>query len=275
MDDVSETALRITENNRQWCSQAADRGRLNREGKRQLGCCFDGKLWPAYQSLSLTATTIMLHNLSADISRRNIQSRLATIKVYAYWNRLESMKRSSFRLSVCLSHRSTAAAACGEFAAERPADGRYRSTSAGASAHSSCRRAQQQRRRCTALSNKRGQCLVDSRGTRLNTDLFTSKQTVSLRILRRYAYALGSPTVRKSILVMRRVHGDLSLLARPSGIPTPAAVHLPDCTFQNTIISACRLRFCSLPAFHYIVFSSKASVGDCPARQTGRQPDRA
>jgi len=103
MDDVSETALRITENNRQWCSQASDRGRLNREGKRQLGCCFDGKLWPAYQSLSLTATTIMLHHLSADISRRNIQSRLATIKVYAYWNRLESMKRSSFRLSVCLS----------------------------------------------------------------------------------------------------------------------------------------------------------------------------
>jgi len=33
----------------------------------------------------------------------------------------------SVRLSVCLSHRSTAAAACGGFAAERPAGSRYRS----------------------------------------------------------------------------------------------------------------------------------------------------
>ena len=35
------------------------------------------------------------------------------------------MKRSSVRPSVSLSHRSTAAAAAGEFAAERPADRRY------------------------------------------------------------------------------------------------------------------------------------------------------
>jgi len=36
------------------------------------------------------------------------------------------MKRSSVRLSVCLSCRSTAAAAAGGFAAERPAGRRYR-----------------------------------------------------------------------------------------------------------------------------------------------------
>ena len=38
------------------------------------------------------------------------------------------------RVSVCLVHRSTAAAACGGFAAERPADRTYRSTAAAASA---------------------------------------------------------------------------------------------------------------------------------------------
>jgi len=40
------------------------------------------------------------------------------------------------RPSVCLSHRSTAAAACGGFAAERPAGRRYRPiASAGAQRH--------------------------------------------------------------------------------------------------------------------------------------------
>ena len=56
------------------------------------------------------------------------------------------------RPSVCLSYRSTAAAACGGFAAERRAGRRSRST-AGA-----------------ALSNKCGQCHADSRDMRLNTD---------------------------------------------------------------------------------------------------------
>jgi len=69
--------------------------------------------------------------------------------------------RTSVRLSVCLSHQSTAA--CGGFAAEHPAGRRYRSI-AGACV-------QQQRRRGTALSSKCGQCHVDSRGRRLNTDL--------------------------------------------------------------------------------------------------------
>jgi len=40
--------------------------------------------------------------------------------------------RPSVRLSVCLSHHSTAAAACGGFAAERRADVRYRLTAAAA-----------------------------------------------------------------------------------------------------------------------------------------------
>jgi len=48
-------------------------------------------------------------------------------------------------LSVCPSHRSTAAAAWGGFAAERGVGGNYRSTAAGA---------YQQRRRSTALSSK-------------------------------------------------------------------------------------------------------------------------
>ena len=72
------------------------------------------------------------------------------------------MKRSNVRPSVRLSHRFTAAAACGGFSAERPAGRRYRSTAAGA---------QQQRRRNTAFSSKCGQCRDDSRNTRLNMDL--------------------------------------------------------------------------------------------------------
>ena len=75
----------------------------------------------------------------------------------------ESMQRSCVRPSVRPSvPSSTAAAACGGFAAERPAGRTYRSTAAGA---------QQQLRRSTALSSKCGQCHVDSRGTRLNADL--------------------------------------------------------------------------------------------------------
>ena len=42
------------------------------------------------------------------------------------------MKRSSVRLSVCLSHHSTAAAACGGFPAERRAGRRHRSTASAA-----------------------------------------------------------------------------------------------------------------------------------------------
>jgi len=64
-----------------------------------------------------------------------------------------SMKRSSVRLSVCLSHRSTAAVACAGLAAERLAARRNRSL-AGAS-----------------IQRQRGQRHVDSRRRRLNTDL--------------------------------------------------------------------------------------------------------
>ena len=64
--------------------------------------------------------------------------------------------------SVRLSYRSTAEAACGGFVAESPADKRYQSIADVG--------AQQQRPRSS--SSKCGQCRVDGRGTRLNTDLF-------------------------------------------------------------------------------------------------------
>ena len=67
-----------------------------------------------------------------------------------------SVERSSIRLSACPSaHRSTTGAACGGFAADRPAGRRHRSI-AGAGA-------QQQRRHSTAFGSKCGQCHVDSR----------------------------------------------------------------------------------------------------------------
>ena len=44
----------------------------------------------------------------------------------------------------------------------------------------SCSQVQQQRRRSTALSSKCGQCHVDSRGTRMNTDLFDVKSRAVL-----------------------------------------------------------------------------------------------
>jgi len=71
------------------------------------------------------------------------------------------------RLSVRLSHRSTAAAVAGGFAAKRPAGRRYQSSAAGA-AYTSCRRAQQHLCRGMALSSKCGQCRVDSRGTSIS-----------------------------------------------------------------------------------------------------------
>ena len=46
------------------------------------------------------------------------------------------------------------------------------------------------------------------------------------------------PTVRKSILVMGHVYTHFDWRNRPSGIPTPPAVYLPDCRFQNRTISA-------------------------------------
>ena len=80
----------------------------------------------------------------------------------------ETVERPSVRPSVCLFHLATAAEACCEFAAERPAGRIYHQSIAGTGA-------QQHRRRSTALSSKCRQCRVDSRETRLNTDLFTSR----------------------------------------------------------------------------------------------------
>ena len=68
--------------------------------------------------------------------------------------------RVSVRLSVCLSRRSTAAAACGGVCCWAPSRQEI--------SIDSCRRTQQQLRRSTALSSQRGQCHVDNRGTRLN-----------------------------------------------------------------------------------------------------------
>jgi len=66
--------------------------------------------------------------------------------------------RPSVRPSVCLSHRSTAATPVGAFAAERlrTDDGVGERRAAGT----------------PALGSRYGQCHVDSRRTRLNTDLF-------------------------------------------------------------------------------------------------------
>ena len=61
--------------------------------------------------------------------------------------------RASVCLSVRLTHQSTAAAVAGGFAAERPDSDRQLHAGAGAAYHS-CRRAQQQRRRSTALDSK-------------------------------------------------------------------------------------------------------------------------
>ena len=82
-----------------------------------------------------------------------------------------SMTRSSasVRLSVCsLSHHSSAAAACGGFAAERRAGSRYRSTAPSGSGVSA-------RGRSTALSSKCEQCHVDSWRRNLNAELFDTE----------------------------------------------------------------------------------------------------
>ena len=65
----------------------------------------------------------------------------------------ETVLRPSVSPSVCLSHRSTAAAEAGRFSAERPI------------------RAGHIDRQAPALISKCGQCHVDSQGTRMNTDL--------------------------------------------------------------------------------------------------------
>jgi len=85
--------------------------------------------------------------------------------LHSMWGRVyKTVERPSVRPSVSLSRRSTAGAACSRFATECPVDRRYQSLPGTGT--------QQQRHRSTVHSNKCGQCHVDSRGTRLNTDLF-------------------------------------------------------------------------------------------------------
>jgi len=80
--------------------------------------------------------------------------------------RTGSMKRLSVSLSVCpsvwLSRHSTAAAACGVFAAERRAGRRYRSIAAGRRRPAATIR-YRRTGRSAALSSKCGQCHVGSR----------------------------------------------------------------------------------------------------------------
>ena len=86
--------------------------------------------------------------------------------------------RASVRLSVS---RSTAAAVADGFAAGCPAGIRYRSTAAGAGAayqlHASSAATAPQ----PGALQQCGQCRVDSRGTRLNTELLTNTVSTSPR----------------------------------------------------------------------------------------------
>jgi len=75
------------------------------------------------------------------------------------------VERLSVCLSVCLSHRSTAGAACGGFAAERPAGRTYRLIAGAAVISSNVAVA----RRTAANA---GSVVLTAELTRLNTDLF-------------------------------------------------------------------------------------------------------
>ena len=59
--------------------------------------------------------------------------------------------RPSVRPSICLSHQSTAASACGGFASERPASRRYRSIAAGALRAPCCRTRRSAAKRAASL----------------------------------------------------------------------------------------------------------------------------
>ena len=89
---------------------------------------------------------------------------------------------------VCMSHHSTADAACGGFAAERRAGRRYRSTAAAATAP-------QHGAASTELSSKCEQCHVNSPCRKLNTNLvnfasFTSSKR-SLKCVDLSDYVIG------------------------------------------------------------------------------------
>jgi len=85
---------------------------------------------------------------------------------YRHCSHSMSMQRSGVRpsvdLSVCLSRRSTAAAACGRFASERPTANSYRSVAAGAAYRWMSRAS------APAPSSTCGQRHVESRGWRVS-----------------------------------------------------------------------------------------------------------
>ena len=138
----------------------------------------------------------------------------------------ESVDRPSVRLF----HRSTAAAACGGFAAERRAGREYRSTAAGAGAQA----AQQQRRSSTAFSSKCGQCHVDSRGTRLNTSSSSSSSSS-------YITPTGSKTVTYSTNINNEKHKTHKIsytivnikAQKSSSILYSIRERIPYCLFDN------------------------------------------
>jgi len=116
--------------------------------------------------MSTNAAWTRLNGLQAGHANFKVCEYVMYIQWRNFWHCLHSMRnrvyvtgvRPSVRSSVCLSHHSTAAAACGGFDAKRRVGKTYRSTAAGAGAQ-----AQQQRRRSTAFGSKCGQCHVDSR----------------------------------------------------------------------------------------------------------------
>ena len=134
--------------------------------------------------------------------------------------------------SVCLSCHSTAAVACGGFAAERRAGRRHRSTAAGAGDL-------QRRRRSTALSSKRKQCRVYKPNT---TRLHHPESTGSCRRSAWSTFPLlcsdqsSAGAVRETVyrrrpgLPGRRTHH----LERPAGQRdiSPVSVNLPS-AFKN------------------------------------------
>ena len=117
--------------------------------------------------MSTNAAWTRLNGLQGGHANFKVSEYVMYIQWRNFWHCLHSMRnrvyvtgcvRPSVRSSVCLSHHSTAAAACGGFDAKRRVGKTYRSTAAGAGAQ-----AQQQRRRSTAFGSKCGQCHVDSR----------------------------------------------------------------------------------------------------------------
>ena len=144
------------------------------------------------------------------------------------------------RPSVCLSHRSTAAALAGGFAAERSAGRRCRSaaTATGAAYQLQVRSVAMASQQAPALSSKCEQCHVDSRLTRLNTDLFNTPR-LSYYLPAKHAFRLRiSKTVVLPVddVTLNRIRTSASALTNPlHGKPTEKP-EIPYTNFQVTLL---------------------------------------